>query len=271
MTMSKRSSLAASPPASAKASPRRNEQVRPTPLSSDRFDGERQPRLGAVDTEDGGGPSPRRLDRKPAGKGIEIENAGAAGQGGDKAPIVALVEEPAGLLPGEQISAEHGAVLVDRHRAIENAPCHVGLGCQSFEYPRRAVVPQHDGVGAQQLTKRVEDERLEPCHAGGIRLHDEKRPEPVDDEAGQPVGFGMDEAVKGLREQTLAQFEGAPDPAGEKAAADRPGGVAVEEARGEQGVRVEHRDAERAALGAPQGDETARCERLGRSVHDDFV
>jgi hypothetical protein len=36
-------------------------------------------------------------------------------------------------------------------------------------------------------------------------------------------------------------------------------------------VRVEHRDAERAAVGAPQGDETAGCERLGRCVHGNFV
>ncbi len=125
--------------------------------------------------------------------------------------------------------------------------------------------------GLEQFAERIEDDRLEPRHAGGIRLHGENRPEPVDDEAGQPVGFGMDEAIKGLIEQPLAQFESAPDPAGEKAAADRPGGVAVEDARSEQGMRVEHRDAERAGVGAPQGDETAGCERFGRGVHGHFV
>ncbi len=81
----------------------------------------------------------------------------------------------------------------------------------------------------------------------------------------------MDEAVKGFIEQTLAQFEGPPEPPDEKAAADRPSRVAVEQARGEQGVGVEHRDAERAGVGAPQRDETAGCERLARSVHDYFV
>src|SRR6202040_1774074 len=92
------------------------------PIDPRRFDAQRQRRLGAVDAEDGGGPGPRRLDRKTAGITIEIENAGATGQGGDEAPFVPLVEEPAGLLPGEQISAEHGAGLVDRHPTIENAP-----------------------------------------------------------------------------------------------------------------------------------------------------
>ena len=57
----------------------------------------------------------------------------------------------------------------------------------------------------------------------------------------------MDKTVKGLVEQTFAQFERAPDAAGEKSPADRPGRVAVEETRGEQSMRVEHRDAERAA------------------------
>ena len=87
---------------------------------------------------------------------------------------------------------------MDRHRAVEAAPRHPRLGRQSFERPRRAVVAQHDGLGAQQFAERLEDDRLEPRHAGGIRLHDENRPEPVDDEARQPVGLGMDEPVIGL-------------------------------------------------------------------------
>src|SRR5205823_2793501 len=141
---------------------------------------QRERRLGTVDAEDGGGRGPRRLDRKTAGIAIEVKNTRASGQTGDEAPIVALVEKPAGLLAGEN------------------------------------------------------------------------RPEAIDNEAGQPVGFGMHEAIKGLIEQTLAHFESPPDAPDEKAPADRPGGVAVEEARGEQRVRVEDRDAERAGVGTLQ-------------------
>jgi len=93
---------------------------------------------------------------------------------------------------------------VDRRRAVEAASCHPSLGRQSFEPPRRAVVAQHDGLGAQQFAERVEDDRIEPRHSGGIRLDDENRPEPVDDEAGQTVGFGMHKTVIGLIEQPLA-------------------------------------------------------------------
>src|SRR5207248_10987154 len=67
---------------------------------------QRERRLGTVDAEDGGGRGPRRLDRKTAGIAIEVKNTRASGQTGDEAPIVALVEKPAGLLAGEQVSAE---------------------------------------------------------------------------------------------------------------------------------------------------------------------
>jgi len=36
-------------------------------------------------------------------------------------------------------------------------------------------------------------------------------------------------------------------------------------------MRVEHRDAERARVGAPQGDQRAGCERLGFGAHLDLV
>ena len=81
----------------------------------------------------------------------------------------------------------------------------------------------------------------------------------------------MDEAIIGHIEEPLAQFEGTPDAAGEKAPADRPSCVAIEKPRGEQGMRVEHRKPERAVVGALQRDETAGCERLGCGIHLHFV
>jgi len=96
-------------------------------------------------------------------------------------------------------------------------------------------------------------------------------PNRSNDEAGQPVGFGMDEAIIRRIEQLLAQPQSAFEPAGKKAPADRPGGVAIEQTRSEQGMRVEHCGAEHARVGAPQGDQRAGCERLGLGIHLDLV
>ncbi len=53
---------------------------------------------------------------------------------------------------------------------------------------------------------------------GGVRLHHENCPETVDDETGQPVGLGMDEAIIGLVEQPLAQPQRAFEPARQESA-----------------------------------------------------
>ena len=143
---------------------------------------------------------------------------------------------------------------------------------QPFERARRAVVAQHDRLGRQQRGERIEDERLEPSHAGGIRLHDEHRPEAVDDQARQPVGLGMDEAIIGRLEEPLAQPERALEPAREKAPADRPAGVAIQEARREQAVRVEHRHPERRCSSARRKvTSVPGAQRLRRRVHPHLV
>ncbi len=88
----------------------------------------------------------------------------------------------------------------------------------------------------------------------------------------------MDEPVIGLVVKPLTQPQRAFEVAHEKAPADRPGGVSVEQARGEQRVRVEHRDAEGALNlprarhgGAVQRDERPRRERLRRRIHRHLV
>ena len=81
----------------------------------------------------------------------------------------------------------------------------------------------------------------------------------------------MDEPVIGRIVKPLAQLERALEPACEKAPADLAGGIAIKHAGGDQGVRVEHRDAERAPIRPAQGDEGAGRQRLRRRIHHDFV
>ena len=57
---------------------------------------------------------------------------------------VALVEKPAGLLPGERVNRKHGSVLADQDAPVEHAQPYPGLGRQALLRPRRAVVAQHD-------------------------------------------------------------------------------------------------------------------------------
>ncbi len=193
------------------------------------------------------------------------------GQRGDEAPVVALIEEPAGLLPREHVGAEDGAVFLHRDRPLNLARCYPRLGRKPFERPDRAVVAQHDGLWGKQVAERIEDHRFEPGHTGGIQLDHQDRPEPVDDEAGQPVGFGMSEPIIRRREQPLAQLERALEPTGKKATADRSGRVAVEKPRREQGMRVEHRDPERTVVGPPQGHQGAGDQRFGHGIHPHLV
>ena len=146
-----------------------------------------------------------------------------------------------------------------------------GFGGKAFERARRAVVAQHDRLGIQHLVQRVKHERHQPINAGGIRLHGQHPAEPVDDQTGQSIRLGMHQPVIRCPVQPLAQPQRAFEMAQEEPLADRARRVAIEKARGEQGVRVEHRHAERALVAAPQRDERTGRERLGRRIHRDFI
>ena len=119
--------------------------------------------------------------------------------------------------------------------------------------------------------QRIENQRFQPVHAGRVRLHHQHLAETVDHKPGEAVGLGMDQPVIGPVIKPLAQPQRPLQPAHEKPAADRPGGVAVEDARGEQRVRIEHRDPERVLIRAAQGHQRPRRQRLRRGVHRHLV
>ena len=137
------------------------------------------------------------------------------------------------------------------------ANSHASFGGKAFKRTRRAVVAQRDRIRAEHLLQCVEHERHQPVDAGGIGLHDEHRAEPVDDEAREPVRLGMDKPVIGRAVDPLAQTQSSFEMPHKKPLSDRPRGVAVEEPRRQERMRVEHRNAERALVAAPQCDERA--------------
>jgi hypothetical protein len=81
----------------------------------------------------------------------------------------------------------------------------------------------------------------------------------------------VDEAIEGLVVKPPSQRQRGFEPLGEKAAIHPPGGIAREDARAHQGVRIEGGDAERLAAGGAERDERARRQRLRRPIHRHFV
>ena len=83
-------------------------------------------------------------------------------------------------------------------------------------------------LGLRRSDERLDYNRLEPSHAGGVQFGHKDVLEAVDDEAGKPVRLGMHQAIKRLREELAAEPQGSFQPAGDKALVDRPPGVTVE-------------------------------------------
>ena len=92
-----------------------------------RLGGEGERRLGTVDPEHFRGAGARRLHRKPAGEAVKIEDAGITRQAGDKAAVDALIEKPAGLLPGHRVDRKYRAVLAHHDRFVDRAERHPRL------------------------------------------------------------------------------------------------------------------------------------------------
>ena len=94
-------------------------------------------RLRAVDAEHLRGSSQRRSDAEAAAEAIDVEQPRAFCQGRDRPPVLALIVEPACLLPLAQIGEEPRAVLGQLDGAIEHALRHSDFFFQPFELARR--------------------------------------------------------------------------------------------------------------------------------------
>src|SRR5204863_7875163 len=98
--------------------------------------GKRQRRFAAVDAEHRRTARARRRYREPAAVAIKVEHACTVSQSGDKAAVVALIEEPAGLLAGQDIGLVMRAILLEHDRPIDMAGADPGLGGEAFERAR---------------------------------------------------------------------------------------------------------------------------------------
>ena len=166
----------------------------------------------------------RRHDRKSAGIAIQVEHAGAGGQPGDKGAVVALVVEPAGLLPGERHPPETRCRSPSSDTGPSTDPDATRLSSGSPSSVRAGLSLRSTiASGDSRALQRLEDERQQPVHAGGVGLHRQDAAEPVDHQPGQAVRLGMHQPVIGRAVQPLAQPQRPFEAAREKAAVDRRG------------------------------------------------
>ncbi len=71
--------------------------------------------------------------------------------------------------------------LVDENPFVEGAQRHPCLGRQTLLRAHRAVVAQHYRPRLEQCGERLDDERLDPGAAGGVRLQNENLIITIDD------------------------------------------------------------------------------------------
>ena len=127
--------------------------------------------------------------------GEDVEDPGVAGEGADDGAVLALVEEESGFLAFEEVDFVGEAVVV---YALDGvgwfAFDDVVVSAEPFEFTEGGAVAEDDGVGVVELLQGVGDEWQMAVHAGGVALDDHGVGEAVDDEAGQSVGFAVDES-----------------------------------------------------------------------------
>ncbi len=247
MTMSKRSPAAASAAASANTSPRRNRDASATPLRRGRLRCQargRAPNCRCRATA--AAPRCAAAHRKPAAVAIQIEHPRSGREPGDEARGCRAGRKTTRSSVPPSTSARNTAPPSSTVTGPSMVPSATAVSSGSPSSVRAGLSLRSTiAAGDSRLAQRLDDERRQPVHAGGVRLHDQDPAKPVDDEPRQAVCLGMDEPVIGRIVKPLAQPECALEPAREKALVDRPAASRSSRRAGDQRVRVEHRDPER--------------------------
>ena len=165
---------------------------------------------------------PRHLEREAAGVGEAVERTAAGVLAGAQV-VLPLVEEGAGLLPGEQVEPEAHRPLADLHRArvLPQRPTPFTWASPSSSRTRtsfRSSTARSPSSAAEQRGQQL----LAPLGPGHQRLDHPHVAVAVGHQPGQQVGLSVNHAPEGL----LA--EGAPpqprrrgDAPGEEALVDR--------------------------------------------------
>ena len=167
-----------------------------------------------------------RLERQLQGEAAHVAEAVqrlAEGPLAGHHVVVALVEEGAGLLAGEQVHLERHVAFAVGDRPGELAAQHALLRLQPFQPAHVGVAAVDDRLAAELLGQQVGDELL--ALLGGLveELHRQKVAEAVHHQPGQQVGLAVHHPVGGLvGAGAAAQRVGGDQPRLEEVAVDRP-------------------------------------------------
>ena len=142
---------------------------------------------------------------------------------------------------------------------------------QALQRAHRGVVAADDQAGRDQVAQRRDQQRGQRLHPRGIGLQRQRVAVAVDDQAGQAIGLGMDQAVVGRVVELLPQRQRGAEPALRPVQVEHRAGVAVQPPGGDQAVRVEAPGAVVPAVVALQPHRAAGRQGAGRRGHGDLV
>ncbi len=190
-------------------------------------------------------------------------------QAGHQEVLLALVEVEPGLLPVGQVQLV--GQPVNLHRAGRGGLARAGphMPVKTLQFAHRGVVAENDLLRLQFLRQPVPDRVQAQVDRAGDGLHDEHAGELVDDEAGNKVGVGPDQAAAGLRPPP---FQRLPQGAGQVVGLEGHARLPAEPPPGDLRTAVVDAAAERAAARVPQVERPAvefRPRGIGQFVEVD--
>ncbi len=182
-------------------------------------------RLGAVHRDHFAGATSEGLQREASGVAEAVEHALASGELAQQGAVVALVEVEAGFVTTGDVHLHGDAVLVDDDVFFGRIAMQpAGGGLQAFELAHVGIGTLENARAAGGFDEGMDDGLAPFVAAGASELHDDGVAVLVGDEAGQTVGFGMDQAqplLPGQHRQRLAARHGGGDAALEEGVVHR--------------------------------------------------
>jgi hypothetical protein len=132
------------------------------------------------------------------GKNVEEGFVGDVCGVGNGRTVLPLIQVKAAFVPLQQIDAKLDAIFLNDQRLRRRGPAGDAVEAgQPFLFAHVRIRPLHDALRLPELVQRCQDRLFLAFNAHRERLHHQKIAVFVDDEAGQAVGLGVDQAVGG--------------------------------------------------------------------------
>ncbi len=135
------------------------------------------------------------METKPTGVAKTIQHVAAPGQFPNPLTVAALIEIEAGFVAGFEIDEKFQAVFGNRYSRIGNCAAQQPVANrQTFEFTDIGIRAFIDGHRTRLFEQNLGQGLAPKLGAGGQRLEDEHITIPVNNQARESVGFGVDQA-----------------------------------------------------------------------------